>query len=95
MITPQRKIKWQIWQCFVLVAVFFAMFYVGSDPEAEHAAAQGPTAKERVEIISRQPVSRVEYETLQILGWDKDPANNQVIVLDKDGEPQLVDYKRK
>jgi hypothetical protein len=89
-IQSRKKIKWQVWQCFVLLAGFFSLCFMGSDPQAEHAAAQGPTAQERMEIMSRHPVNRAEYEALRIYGWDKDYANNQVIILDKDGEPQLV-----
>ena len=91
----KKSLKRHLWECAALVALLFSLCFIGSDPDAEHAASLGPTAQERLEIVSRHPMSRVEYETLRLYGWDKDPDNRQVIVLDKDGEPQLVDYKRK
>lgn len=88
----KKTVARHLLECSLLGAVLFALCFVGSDPDAERAAAQGPTPAERMEIITRHPVSRVEYETLRLYGWDKDTVNRQRIVLDKDGEPQLVDY---
>jgi hypothetical protein len=83
----------KLWGGLAIGIILFTIAFLPSDPEAEQKATQGPDARQRAEIVSRQKMSRAEAEMLRMYGWDREPKRRMVIVDGADGEPYLVEWR--